>query len=272
MQRKQRIRAGLLLAVVTLWLQGTGSVADVYEDAMRATVRVISGDASGTAFVVRLPGQGTSSQSYRLVTAGHVLEQMQDAACQVVFRRQGEGHAFVRHEVTVPIRDDGEPLWVRHPEVDVAVLPIQRPAEVDIQPFDIARVATEAFVEDGRIRVGLDVCIPGFPATLESSPAGWPVLRRGSIASHPLAPLAQVRSFLVDVSSFGGESGAPVVAAIDGRATVIGLISGMQRQTDKATMPFEERVMHTPMGLGIAIPSAFILELMDNKGSSDAEE
>jgi hypothetical protein len=269
---QQAIRTGLPLMVMAGWLQGLAPRADMFEDAVRATLRLTSGATSGTGFVIQQPGQGTSPPSYRLVTAAHVYEQMQGTTCQVVFRRAGDGGRFERSEVAVPIRENDQPLWTRHPEVDVAVLPLERPEGVDFHPFALSQVATEAFADDGRVRVGQDVCIPVFPAQLESNPAGWPVLRKGSVASHPLAPLEEARTFLVDAASFGGDSGAPVVAEIAGRATVIGLISGMQRQTDKATMPFEERTVHTPLGLGIAVPSAFIHQVLDREGAVREDE
>jgi len=111
--------------------------------------------------------------------------------------------------------------------------------------------------------VGQDICIPCFPAKVEANKAGWPILRRGSIASHPLFPLSSAKTFFVDSASFGGESGAPVAVEVDGKTYVVGLITSMQRQTDKAKMPFEERIVHTPLGLGIAVQSPLLREVIE---------
>ena len=67
----------------------------------------------------------------------------------------------------------------------------------------------------------------------------------------------------MDSSSFGGESGAPVVMWQGERAYVVGIITSMQRQTDKSKMPFEERTVHTPLGLGIAVQSPFVREVIE---------
>ena len=55
---------------------------------------------------------------------------------------------------------------------------------------------------------------------------------------------------MVDSSSFGGESGAPVVAWEGGDVLVIGVITSMHRQTDKTKTPLEERISHMPLGVG----------------------
>ena len=53
--------------------------------------------------------------------------------------------------------------------------------------------------------------------------AGWPVLRRGMIATHPLSPVASVPTMLVDIRSFGGDSGGPLFVLVDGKPHVAGV-------------------------------------------------
>ena len=68
--------------------------ADLYQSALRATVRVTAGPTSGTAFVVNVDGK----DDHLLVTAAHVFKDMPGETCTVVFRRsKGEGR-FERHE------------------------------------------------------------------------------------------------------------------------------------------------------------------------------
>jgi hypothetical protein len=45
---------------------------------------------------------------------------------------------------------------------------------------------------------------------MESSDAGFPVLRSGKIASFPLLPTARTKTFLLDFLVFKGNSGGPV--------------------------------------------------------------
>ena len=37
----------------------------------------------------------------------------------------------------------------------------------------------------------------------------------------------------------------------------------MQRQTDRMSLPFEERTTHTPLGLAIVVPASVIRETID---------
>ncbi len=137
------------------------------------------------------------------------------------------------------------------------------PEGADLKPFAYRQLADEKWAADRRIRVGQEVRIPCFPAQLEANEAGWPVLRTGWIATHPLTPLASAKTMLVDYSQFGGDSGAPVVACDGQEPLVVGLVFAMQRQTDKISMPFEERTVHTSLGLAIAVQSPFLRETID---------
>lgn len=246
-------------ALGALSLGNCADASDVFVDTLRATVRITAGATSGTSWLVQVGDEG----GHVLVTAAHVFKDMKGEKCTVVFRRKGEDGTFVRAETKLPIRNGEKPLWVRHAKMDVAVIGIEIPDGVDSAPFALGQIATAQIAEEGRIRVGGGICIACFPAKLEANPAGWPVLRKGSIASHPLTPLASAGTFFVDSSSFGGDSGAPVVAGVDGKAVVVGLVTSMQRQTDKTTMPFEERTVHTPLGLGIVVQAPFVREVIE---------
>ena len=50
---------------------------------------------------------------------------------------------------------------------------------------------------------------------------------------------------------------------VPGKYDAMGVILGMHRQTDRATLPFEDRTMHTPLGLAIAAQAAFIRETIE---------
>jgi hypothetical protein len=40
----------------------------------------------------------------------------------------------------------------------------------------------------------------------------------------------------------------------------------MQRQTDRSTLPFEEKTVHMPLGLAIVAQAAFVRELVEAMG------
>lgn len=245
-------------SIVVLVLLNSGLSATANEPpqlaALRATVRMTNGKASGTAWVVRTE---TPPRTV-LVTAGHVFDEMKDLPCRLIWRAAGPDETSVRREVETPIRDGERPMWVRHPDLDVAAMPIVLPAGVDCQPFAWKQLADEQSLRDRRVQVGQELFIPCFPVQVEANAAGWPILRRGSLATHPLLPVADVQDYYVDYSHFGGDSGAPVVAFQSDQPLVIGLVYAMHRQTENITTDFEIRTIHTPLHLAHVVPAPFI--------------
>jgi hypothetical protein len=181
----------------------------------------------------------------------------------MVYRAKQEGRPSVRAGMEITIRKEDKPLWKKHKEHDLAVLQITLPADIECEPFPFESVADGEMAAKGEIGVGREICVPCYPVKTEANEAGWPILRRGTIASHPLAPLSEAPTFFIDASSFGGESGAPVVAWDGEKGFVVGVVTSMQRQTDKTKTPLEERTVHTPLGLGIAVQAAFLREMME---------
>ena len=261
--RHRSFRATVLLFLFLFFFVLVHAHAEVPEDALRATVRIFSGSESGTGFFVVVADEDGTSERHLLVTAAHVFNNTEGDKCTVVFRAPRNEGRFIRMEAELAIRDGEKQLWLSHPEVDVAVIAMDLLDGIDIKAFRYDQIGPASFAEDRKIRVGQDVCIPCFPAKTEGNSAGWPVLRRGSIATHPLTPLAEAKTMFVDYSHFGGDSGAPVVASIGDEAIVVGLVIAMQRQTDRSVMPLEERTVHTSLSLAIAVQSPFVRETID---------
>jgi len=236
--------------------------ADIAIDALRATVRVDGGSQSGTAFLVAVPAEDDGSGTTLLVTAAHVFENMKAEACTVSFRA-AEQERFARLETRVAIREAGRPLWIRHPDADVAILPVEPPHGADLTAFAPSQIADGSAFARGEVAVGQPVWVACFPAKTEANAAGWPILRRGTIASHPLAPIDRVKTFFVDYAHFGGDSGSAVVVDRGGAPLVAGVVVAMQRQTDHVTSPFEDKKVHTPLGLAIVAPADRILQVVD---------
>lgn len=246
------MRLKLFLAAVSC--VASAARADVPLDALRATIRLDGGGQSGTGFVLVLPAADAAPESLILVTAAHVFEKMDADSCTASFRARGP-EGFVRRDTRLTIREGREPCWTRHPQADVAVIAIAPPDDADLARIPIDRLADAAAFERGDVRVSQRAWVACFPAKTEANRVGWPVLRQGSIASHPLAPVAAVETFFVDYAHFGGDSGSAVVVEQDGAPLVAGVVVSMQRQTDRVKSPFEEKTVHTPLGLALAVPS-----------------
>lgn len=230
--------------------------ANPFEKALSATVRLTSNGVSGTGFVVQ-KGEETI-----LVTAAHVFQDLKGDHCDFVYRKKREGGSPVRESMPLTIRKDEEPLWKKHGKQDIAMIEISIPDDAVLTPILFSDIATAGQMDEDLVEVGDEVCIPCYPVGTEANPAGWPVLRRGTVATHPLAPVAEAETFFIDASSFGGESGAPVIFWTKDTWHLIGIVTSMQRQTDRTVTPLEERVTHLPLGLGIAVQAAFLHELL----------
>lgn len=104
--------------------------------------------------------------------------------------------------------EEQEPMWFVHPglkrAVDVVAVPLPSWPDVDYYPINsmplTPRLATE---------IGADVFVLGYPFGL--GPAGWPVWKRGSIATEPEVFDPAAPMILVDTASRPGMSGSPVI-------------------------------------------------------------
>ncbi len=238
------------------WASGRLLGADAMVEMLGATCRVTHDGRSGTGFFV-----GRGSDRF-LVTAAHVFEESNGPECRLIVRQRKEGGGSERRELPIVVRREGKGLWKRDPKEDVAAIRVELPAEIDVVALPVERILKADGAGNSRVEVGLDVWLPGYPAQLEANPAGWPVLRKGMIATHPLSPVASVPTMLVDIRSFGGDSGGPLFAVVDGKPHLAGVIVGMQRQTDRTVSPFEERTVHTPLGLGIAVQADVVARVI----------
>jgi len=237
------------------------------EEALAAAFRITDGKSSATAFLVAADSRNGAGQPRTvLLTAAHNLEGMKENECTLVFRARQPSGEYVRKEVKIRIRAGEKPQWKRHPSLDIAALAVDLPEGTAVKPLRIRELADEKWVADGGLRVGQDVYIACFPARLESNPAGWAILRKGSVASYPLTPAKSAQTLIVDFSTFGGDSGAPVIARDGKTPMIVGMILGMYRQTDKVSLPFEERTVHMPLGLAIAVQASFLRETVDLLG------
>lgn len=226
---------------------------------LSATCRISQRETSGTAFFVqRPPRDGQPTAGVALVTAAHVFEQMREPTCQLVLRQRLESGLYERREIEVPIEENGKRLWLRHPQFDCAALPITLPENVTMHVFTWDQLLDDEGPLVEQLTVGRPMYVACFPAKSEANAVGWPILRHGMVATYPLRPVQLAPTMYLDISGFGGDSGAAVVMTTPEGLRIAGLVSGMIRQTDRVVSPFEERIMHTPLGLSIVIQSPWI--------------
>jgi hypothetical protein len=262
-----------LQSFLFLWfLATTAASADESVTAvMSATFKIANKSSSATCFIIGAPAQSdVGQQELILLTAAHVFEKMSGDECHIVLRKKRGDGTFLRDEVTLRIRSAEKPLWVRHSDVDVAAIRFQLPSERSITALDLDQIAGEPMIKKGKLVCADEVWIPGYPAQLEANSAGFPVLRQGTVASFPLMPINHNKTYLVDSSTFGGDSGAPVLLGSGKhpdkqtrQPIIVGLVIGHHRETTKTVTPIEERTVHRPLGLAIVVHGEFIRQTVD---------
>lgn len=205
-----------LLAIFTLFLTLIASsfseaiASDISTTLMNSTFKIQGEGSTGTAFILGKPLLDDPERGrYVLFTAAHVLESMKSPFA-ILFLRTRQGDTFKKLPHPIILREKNKPLWIRHPEVDVAAMYVTLPKKIEIQLVSTKLLATDEILNKYEVHPGDELLVLGFPFGAESNEAGFPILRSGKIASYPLTPIKKVKTFLLDFEVFGGNSGGPV--------------------------------------------------------------
>jgi hypothetical protein len=244
---------------------------------MLATYKVANAESTGTGFILSRPSPGEPGRSqYLLVTARHVLERMKGEEATIVFRKKAADGAFAKVPLRLRIRKDGKDLWTKHPTADVGVIEITPPPEAAPPTVPVDLLATDATLARYEVHPGDLVKSVGYPHAnqFEPSPSGFAVARLGCIASYPLLPTKQTRTFLFDFNVFEGDSGSPVYLSENGRIfgdkgeparaqAILGLVSGQHFLDEEFKMVYQTGKFRHRMGMGIVVHATLIRETID---------
>lgn len=240
---------------------------------MQATVKIQGQGSLGTAFFLlkRFRAQegppGAVSGRAVLITAAHVLEEMEgdEAIIHLRVRQPQSPENWIRKRYSLPIRRNGQPLWVKNPDVGVAVMYVKLIVPLADKLATVDLLASDEVLRKYDITPGVELKCVGYPLGDESNSAGFPILRTGNIASYPLLPTAQTKSFLFDFRVFKGNSGGPVYfsqSRFRGGASIgppaefiMGLVVG-------------ERLLNEPYGqyqlsIGVVVHASLIKQTID---------
>lgn len=259
----------LLLALLT----AIASAADPFtmNDAVHATFKAFNEGSTATAFVVRTkPAADGQPARYMLASAAHTFERMKGDTCKLILRAPKLDGTFSRNEISVEVRKDGKNLWTKHKDADIAVLEYTPPAGYENNAIPLENIATDDDLKT-RVPAGTYIRLLCYPAQFESNGAGFPVLRHGVIASFPIAPAALQKTFLIDFTTFAGDSGGPVFATLDagagapGKLTLVGVVISQQWSDEKIKVSDrEDKIIRHPFGLGTAVNSHLLRELISS--------
>lgn len=195
------------VAVRSSWDLTTGLIAatvQLDQPAAEATRTV------GTGFLVDAPHPDGRPRIV-LVTAAHVLNQMPSVTARIGWRvaLPGGGWRFAPQPLTIR-EADGQPLWTRHPDRDIAVMEVIAPDDFARAAIPLGWLAEPGMLDDYEVGPGDELLALGYPRGLSANRAGFPILRVGRVASWPLTPIETFPTFLLDFKVFPGNSGGPV--------------------------------------------------------------
>lgn len=229
----------------------------------------------GTVFILGRPYPDQPQKArYVMITAAHVLEEMQGDMAVLHLRRKMEADHWVRVPVQLQIRAQGQPLWKKHPDVDVAVMYIRLPNEISIPLLPTLLLADDKTLAEFEIHPGDELECLGYPLGMEANDAGFPVLRSGKIASYPLLPSEKTKTFLFDFRVFKGNSGGPVYFVESNRTYngvthfqtihfLIGLVVQESLVQQQIVGPYSEELRQYPLSLAVVIHASLMKQAIN---------
>ena len=259
---------------------------------IEATVKLANPKSTATGILVRVSaGPDAPKNDVYVVTAAHVLDAVDGNSLTLLLRPRGTDGRYQKHIHELAVRRDGQPLWKRHEAADVAVIRATLPETLNLSIVPVEWLADDDAVRARQLDPGDLIRFVGFPHRIEGNGAGFPVVRLGCLATHPLTPLIENRTIMFDGNTFEGDSGGPAYApprehiraatgasAAETSATAAGTANGTVSPTDTPLIlglvvgqHFLDEEMKTiygqtktrhRLGLGIIAPAPFIRQLL----------
>jgi hypothetical protein len=248
--------------------------AEYVDRSIAATFKLYNEASTSTGLVV---DAGTAdAPELVLISAAHSFAKMQGDHFLLVLRKQQKNGSYKRRDVKVLIRRNGD-LWQKAPGADVAALRLDlKPEDAAlITPLPLSAIADAEAIAQGVLGSGDDVRMLCYPHRFESHGAGFPVVRQGVVSSHPIAPVKPHPTFLLDVTTFAGDSGGPVIipSPDDSKAPlVVGIVRGQHFNDERVELSrHETRIIKHPLGVAIISQADFAREAIRRLRSPDSE-
>ena len=260
------------------------------EQLMRATVRLFNQGPSwqswGTGFFFSL--FQTSGFSVPVIVTNHHVVKDWDQCYFSFAARLPDGAPDNEKHIPVRIGGFGK-YWIAHPDADLVVIPLaQILAQLNQngqQPFwitlDQNLIPTEK--ELNELNAVEQILTVGFPGSLWDEAHNLPLFHRGYTATAPYIDFNGRKEFLIDIATWPGASGSPVLLYNDTpwmnrnggtvvggvRAKLLGIVYAVAIQDVGGNVILQEAptaamtgtgTMKVPTNLGACIKAGRILE------------
>lgn len=247
---------------------------------------------AGTGFFISVPSSIPERMYVYLVTAKHVIKRIEEES--------------IDNKVSIRInqRDDKPSKlihsdlagWKYHPSesnVDVAVLPWAPDSSVfDFRTLPSETAVTQEVITKEGIGCGDEVFITGLFGSHYGKQRNLPIIRIGNIASMPeekvvTEKMGEIEAYLIEARSMGGLSGSPVFVHISGLRKGklslggdpiywLGMVHGhydLPELTSLDVLSADSLMkLLINMGIAIVVPSAKILEVLNQRELSEVRD
>ncbi|MEM7145393.1 MAG: hypothetical protein AAF591_09670 [Verrucomicrobiota bacterium] len=259
-------RSFLLTILLTSLALENAAASDFATDVMNATFKLFHPASTSTCFLLH---HDEPDETVYLVTAAHSLDRTKGETAVLVLRKPMPDGSFERLDHTIAIRNGDQPLWTRHKDQDVAVLPLSKPLPIEIPTLPSNVLATEPRLKGAKVHIGSPLLVLTFPQRFEANGAGFPVARQGIFASPPLLPIKTHPTFLADFTTFAGDSGGPVfIPGKDDAPLVVGIVIAQHHHEDKINSEYENRTIRHPLGMGTVVHSHYLRDTLNKAAAA----
>ncbi len=272
----------IILITILMCLFGGGVMADnqnileLNSAMMRNTYKIEGKGSIGTCFLIGRPFKKDPTQaSFVLVTAAHVLENMEGEEATIYLRKKQNDGLLIKAPWKIRIRQGNNDLWVKNNSgIDVAAIYVKIPEDADYQLLSTSMFADDKILADFEIHPGDEMYCLGFPFGTEANEEGFPILRSGKVASFPLIPTQKYKSFLLDFEVFRGNSGGPVYFVESNRnytgglhlgtiQFIAGIVSREFSVAETVESLYETKQQVHPLALAVVVHASYILETIN---------
>jgi len=246
---------------------------DINTKLMNSTFEIIGSAATpgastfGTVFLVGKPMRDNPGQSWVvLVTAAHVLDEIVGDTATVMFRKKDASGHFVPEPTPIQIRRNGQKLYAKNSNADVAAMFINSPSDSVTELLSLGQLTTDEDLDRLAVHPGDELFCLGFPLFVNVNT--FPVLRTGTLASYPITPSKSVQKYAFAFHVFPGNSGGPVYFSFVNRAYG-GFIHGGELDQGVIGLLIEQQSSIVPaykderLDLANVVPSSYIRDTID---------
>jgi hypothetical protein len=185
---------------------------------IKIEVKLTNGMSSeGTGFFYAFACNSTNSVP-AIVTCAHVINGATNGVL-IFSSAAGSNRSPGRNEIRIDAFDQN---WVKHPEVDLAVMPLapiinvlgDKGIKLDMVQFYSGNLPSTNELMDASAFTS--VRMAGYPLGIWDSVNNLPIIRTGAVASDLSVDYNGKPDFLVDIAVFPGSSGSPLVYMDEG--------------------------------------------------------